>query len=128
MSRTVRISLKVAGILLGVYLLTCAGAYWALHTVVGTEKLMSAAGPVMFRAYPLKRLITAARAGELQVGQPAPDFELEPRESPAKNGEPKQNGDPDQDSDPDQDIKTERVRLSSFQGKKPVVLIFGSYT
>ena len=94
MSRTVRISLKVVGPLLVVYLLACAGAYRAFRTVEGTEKLMSSADTLMFVAFPLKRLMTAAREGNLEVGQPAPDFELEPRESPVKNGKPKQTGDP----------------------------------
>ncbi|MSQ93556.1 MAG: redoxin domain-containing protein [Gemmataceae bacterium] len=40
----------------------------------------------------------------LRAGDPAPDFTL-----------------------PDLK-KTKEVKLSSFQGKKPVVLIFGSYT
>lgn len=46
----------------------------------------------------------AARQGKLQQGDPAPDFALKIR-----GGE-------------------QVVRLWSFQGKKPVALIFGSYT
>jgi peroxiredoxin len=45
-----------------------------------------------------------ARAGSLQVGDSAPDFDLETLD------------------------KKSRVRLSSHLGVKPVVLIFGSYT
>jgi peroxiredoxin len=45
-----------------------------------------------------------ARAGHLRIGMPAPDFDLATLD------------------------KSARVRLSSFQGNKPVVLIFGSYT
>lgn len=47
-----------------------------------------------------------SRRGSLKVGDEAPDFELQ--RLGAKD--------------------EERVKLSSFQGKKPVVLIFGSYT
>ena len=43
-------------------------------------------------------------AGHLQVGDVAPDFELQYKKS------------------------KETVQLSSFRGEKPVVLIFGSYT
>lgn len=44
------------------------------------------------------------REGKLKVGDPAPDFELKRLEG---KGE---------------------VKLSSFKGKRPVVLVFGSYT
>jgi len=52
---------------------------------------------------PFKRLWFIARAGRLQAGDAAPDFDL-----PAHN-------------------QKSRVRLASFRGQ-PVVLIFGSYT
>lgn len=44
------------------------------------------------------------REGSLKVGDAAPDFTLSDREG------------------------KKTVRLSAFQGKRPVVLIFGSYT
>lgn len=53
---------------------------------------------------PFETLWSSARAGRVNVGDAAPDFEL---------------GKAD---------KTGTVRLSSFRGIKPVVLIFGSYT
>jgi hypothetical protein len=53
---------------------------------------------------PFKYMWFLARAGHLQVGDPAPEFSL-----------------------PTPDRKA-RVRLSSFRGHKPVVLVFGSYT
>ena len=46
----------------------------------------------------------AERQGKLQPGDPAPDFEL-PRVKASQT-----------------------VRLSSWRGKKPVALVFGSYT
>jgi peroxiredoxin len=45
-----------------------------------------------------------ARAGHVRAGDTAPDFELETIDKSAK------------------------VRLASFRGREPVVLIFGSYT
>ena len=53
---------------------------------------------------PFETLWSRARAGSVNVGDTAPDFEL-----------------------PTLD-KSARVRLSSFRGSKPVVLVFGSYT
>jgi hypothetical protein len=57
-----------------------------------------------FAALPLKPLWQVARAGQVSVGDMAPDFSLES---------------PDHKS---------RFRLSSLRGEKPVVLVFGSYT
>jgi hypothetical protein len=59
---------------------------------------------VAFMVLPFEPLWMSARAGKLQVGQTAPDFSLK-----AANAGPE-------------------VRLSSFRGKRPVVLVFGSYT
>ncbi|MBI1357856.1 MAG: redoxin domain-containing protein [Acidobacteria bacterium] len=53
---------------------------------------------------PFRPLWKAARAGDLSVGDAAPDFEL-----------PKYD-------------KSGMVRLSDFRGSRPVVLVFGSYT
>lgn len=53
---------------------------------------------------PFETLWSRARAGTVNVGDAAPDFEL-----------------------PTVD-KSATVRLSSLRGSKPVVLIFGSYT
>jgi hypothetical protein len=60
--------------------------------------------PIAFMVLPFERLWMGARAGHLQAGQEAPDFSLK-----SLNG----------------DVS---VRLSSFRGQKPVVLVFGSYT
>ena len=62
-------------------------------------------GPVAFLAFPFETLWTRARAGELQVGDPAPDFSLKTLD------------------------KREAVQLSAWAAQgRPVVLIFGSYT
>ena len=55
------------------------------------------------RTVPFPRLWMPARAGALQVGDPAPDFELEYHDHSGK------------------------MRLSDLRGR-PVVLVFGSYT
>jgi len=60
-------------------------------------------GPA-FLLFPFETLWLRARAGALQVGDPAPDFRLQTLD------------------------KTAEVSLSSFRGSKPVVLVFGSYT
>jgi len=56
------------------------------------------------RWVPLELLLTRARSGSLSVGERAPDFALDT---------------------PD---KARTVRLADFAGKRPVVLVFGSYT
>jgi len=48
--------------------------------------------------------LSQVREGNLKVGDPAPDFELKVRGS------------------------EQRLRLSDFQGNKPVALVFGSFT
>jgi hypothetical protein len=62
-------------------------------------------GPVAFLILPFETLWTHARAGDLHVGDPAPDFSLTKLD------------------------KSATVRLSSLTAQgRPVVLIFGSYT
>ena len=58
----------------------------------------------------MDRMLDRSMAGNLEVGKKAPDFEMI-RLLSHKNETPKV-----------------LLKLSSFQGKKPVVLIFGSYT
>ena len=60
-------------------------------------------GPA-FLLLPFEPLWIRARAGSLRLGDVAPDFALESSD------------------------RKLRVHLSSFRGKKPVVLVFGSYT
>ena len=62
-------------------------------------------GPVAFLVLPFETLWLRARAGELAVGDPAPDFSLTKLD------------------------KSATIQLSSLTGQgKPVVLVFGSYT
>lgn len=54
--------------------------------------------------FPFETMWSQARKGTLDVGSVAPDFNLEMYD------------------------KSGKVQLSSFRGKQPVVLVFGSYT
>lgn len=67
--------------------------------------MMKIPAPGAFLVFPFETMWLRARAGELQIGQPAPDFTLAKLDHSAE------------------------VQLSSFtkQGR-PVVLVFGSYT
>jgi hypothetical protein len=67
-------------------------------------RFMSAVPGPLYLVMPFETLWNRTRAGTLAVGDVAPDFEL-----PTLDG-------------------ATRVRLSSFRGKRPVVLVFGSYT
>jgi hypothetical protein len=62
-------------------------------------------GELPFMVFPFETMWMRARAGTLQVGDPAPDFKLTKLD------------------------KSAQIQLSSFTSQgKPVVLIFGSYT
>jgi flagellar basal body-associated protein FliL len=58
----------------------------------------------MLAVVPFEPLWARARGGDLNVGDMAPDFDLETTDHSL------------------------RVRLSEFRGDRPVVLVFGSYT
>ena len=63
-----------------------------------------APAPLVFGALPAERMWLTARAGQLHVGDPAPDFTL-----PSRDG-------------------SRQVTLSASRGVRPVALVFGSYT
>jgi len=67
-------------------------------------RFMSAVPGPLYMVMPFETLWNATRAGHLAAGDVAPDFDLATVDG------------------------TSRVRLSSFRGQRPVVLIFGSYT
>ncbi len=97
--RTIAIALVV------IYGALIAIAYWLMRQP--PVQFASAIGrmpPAMFLVLPFETLWMRARAGALQPGDVAPDFTL-----------------------PTLD-KSAQVELAAFRGKKPVVLIFGSYT
>src|SRR5712671_5271150 len=100
-----RIILRIFVALVLLYGLLVAGLAIAMRqppSVFGS--IMAKLPPLAFMALPFERFWMSARAGDLEVGQEAPDFSLK-----SLNGDAS-------------------VQLSSFRGKKPVVLVFGSYT
>ena len=102
--RTLLRALAVAALL---WLLGCAALYHIMSRPPETFARFMAKlpGPVPFLLFPFETLWTHARAGALQVGDPAPDFSLMKLD------------------------KSASVQLSSLTAQgRPVALIFGSYT
>ena len=92
-------------ILVGAHLLLCAGLYWAMCQPPDLFGRIMARTPFpMMMVLPFETLWKHARAGAINPGDSAPDFQL-----------------------PTLDHK-EMVRLSGFRGSRPVILVFGSYT
>jgi hypothetical protein len=100
--RWIRVALPIMA---GVWLLFVAGIYVMMRQQPETFAAGMARMPgPLFLVLPFETLWFQARGGVLQVGSFAPDFDL------------------------DSIDHKQRVKLSDFRGKKPVVLIFGSYT
>jgi hypothetical protein len=80
--------------------------WWAMHQPPENfARVMSRLpGPVAFLIFPFETAWTRARAGQLQVGDLAPDFTLKKHD------------------------KSGAVQLSALTAQRPVVLVFGSYT
>ena len=93
-------------VLLTVYLAFAGLVLWAMRQPPETfGKVMSKMpGPAPFLLFPFETAWMHARAGTLQVGDPAPDFSLMKLD------------------------KTARIQLSEVNKTQPVVLVFGSYT
>jgi hypothetical protein len=100
-----RLLLKIAAVLLLVYGLFLAGLFAVMRQPPERlgRTMAKIPGPV-FLVTPVRPMWNLARAGSLKAGDAAADFEL-----------------------PTVD-KQSSVRLSSFRGRQPVVLVFGSYT
>jgi hypothetical protein len=90
-----------------IWLLGCAVLYHVMRQppVAFGRFMAKLPGPVPFLVFPFETLWLRARAGDLKIGDPAPDFSLTTLD------------------------KSATVQLSTLiaQGQ-PVVLIFGSYT
>lgn len=87
------------------YLAGLAVIYIAMNQQPGVFSSFMSRMPMMaFMVVPFEPLWLRARAGSLSIGDQAPDFNLETYD------------------------KKSRVKLSSFKGDRPVVLVFGSYT
>jgi hypothetical protein len=105
MSRRVRTSLLGLAVLLVVWAGTSAWLYSVmLKSPDDFGQVMKHVPMPAMMVLPFETLWRQARAGQLQAGDPAPDFDLPTVE------------------------KDRHVRLSDFRGKQPVVLVFGSYT
>lgn len=101
--------LKVLGFALGclaaVYLVATAGLYAAMRQPPERfGAIMSKVPMIAMMVLPFRPLWMSARAGQLSVGDAAPEFVL-----PATD-------------------RSHTVRLSEAWRERPVVLIFGSYT
>ena len=95
----------IFGVLLALYLTLSAAFYWAMRQPPDAFGRIMAHVPFPFMiALPFETLWNHARAGAVQTGDTAPDFQLPLLDH------------------------TGFVRLSSFRGTRPVVLVFGSYT
>ncbi len=100
-----RVLLTAVCVLVAAELALCAGAYWAMRQTPDTFGRIVARMPMpVMMGVPFETLWTRARAGNVHVGDSAPDFRL-----------------------PTLDHRS-AVQLSSFRGDRPVVLVFGSYT
>lgn len=91
--------------LIGVYGVLAAGLFWAmLQPPAVFGHIMSKLPSFSYFLFPFEPMWLYARRGNLKVGDMAPDFDLKTADGKGQ------------------------VRLSSFRGQKPVVLIFGSHT
>jgi hypothetical protein len=104
--RARKILTRIAVSLAVVYLGFAALVLWAMRQP--PEKFATVMskmpGPVPFLLFPFETAWTRARAGTLNIGDPAPDFSLMKLDHSA------------------------RVQLSEINKTQPVVLVFGSYT
>src|SRR5262245_40037183 len=104
--RTRKILLSTLLLLAVAYLSFGGYIWWAMRQT--PEKfgrvMAKMPGPVVFLLFPVETLWTQARAGQLNVGDAAPDFNLQKLDS------------------------AEKVQLSALHQQQPVVLVFGSYT
>ena len=100
-----RMLLQMTAVLATVYLALAATLYWAMsQTPDKFGRFMTHVPPPVMPVLPFETLWMRARSGHLQSGDMAPDFALPMLDH------------------------TATVRLSSYRGSKPVVLVFGSYT
>lgn len=100
-----RRALKIILPLLLLYPLLFVGFYIAMcQRPEVFSGIMSKTSYVVFPIFPFRKMWLSAREGNLKAGDAAPDFSLEAYD------------------------RKSRVQLSAFRGKKPVVLVFGSYT
>jgi len=94
-------------VIIPLWLIACAAIYHVMRKPPEQfgHVMAHIPGPVAFMVFPFETMWTQARRGTLHIGDTAPDFTLTKID------------------------KTGQIQLSSFTAqKKPVVLVFGSYT
>jgi hypothetical protein len=97
--------------LLAVYVSFLLGIFVAMHqSVERFGRVMSYMPGPLFMVIPFEPMWNIARGGSLEVGDAAPDFVLRALDATGHSPTGAQ------------------VQLSSFRGRQPVVLVFGSYT
>ena len=102
---SLRLWLRVGVGVAFVYTILCSALWIAMkQPPMRFAAVMSKLPMVSMIVLPFESLWNIARAGELRVGDLAPDFQLQAYD------------------------KSSSVQLSSFRSDRPVVLIFGSYT
>jgi hypothetical protein len=100
-----RTFMKYAVPVLVVYVVLLSGLFVAmLQPPAVFGRIMSKLPAVAYFLFPFEPMWLLARRGHLKVGDPAPDFALKASD------------------------RSQVVQLSSFRGREPVVLIFGSHT
>lgn len=106
MKRFRPILFRLLGLVFLLWIAFVAVVWWSMQQPPETfGRVMSRIPvPAAFVLAPFETMWTHARAGTLQLGDPAPDFSLMKLD------------------------KTERIQLSALTAGQPVVLIFGSYT
>src|SRR5271167_1501937 len=106
-NKSIKRALAVLAAVALLWVLACCGLYAIMRQ--SPEKfarvMARVPGPVAFLVLPFESLWMRARAGQLHVGDPAPDFSLMKLD------------------------KSAQIQLSALTAQRqPVVLIFGSYT
>ncbi len=96
---------RLALVAVVLYALACGAWFVVFAQPPEVWSLVVGKTPNWLRAItPMRSIMLYARRGALEVSDAAPDFQLQTRDHSSS------------------------VRLSDFQGDRPVVLVFGSYT
>lgn len=100
-----RVLIRVALALVLVYALVCGAWFVIFQQPPEVWSVVVGKTPGWLRAItPMTPIMRSARQGPLETGDAAPDFNLQRHDHSAS------------------------VRLADYQGDRPVVLVFGSYT
>ena len=105
-SKIVRRTLATLCVIAVAWVMACIGLYNVMRRSPEdfARVMAKIPQPAAFLVLPFETLWMHARSGVLQVGSPAPDFNLAKLD------------------------KTDHIQLSALTKDRPVVLVFGSYT